>query len=380
MPDREHTDRLKAAADLERIAEGLGLQKRGKRFFCPVCQPAGGKTPDLVIMDQGFICHKCGLHGDVFALVQGVRKISFPEAVKYIELETGLTRQTGIRCRTIGKYSKASPSRPPDDLARALSRSVDWKMARQAGAALQAFLDACRPIEGPVLKWLTESRGIAPDVILALQLRFCGREYQNIMTALRGRFGEDALLTAGLLKKQKDGRAVPTFWHYYAKKAGFLVIPYLLDGRPVFLKTRPPMDKVRAERLGLVRFMNTAGKIPCLYNADALKEKLPRIAICEGESDTWAALSAGWPAVGSPGARDFKPAWAELFRDMKTPEGGSLVYLLSDNDAAGAEGARIIADYFLRAGLPLPLRIPLPAGEKDFGGYWAEIIKCGDSG
>ena len=60
---------------------------------------------------------------------------------------------------------------------------------------------------------------------------------------------------------------------------------------------------------------------------------------------------------------------------MKTPEGGSLVYLLSDNDAAGAEGARKIADYFLRAGLPLPLRIPLPAGEKDFGGYWAESLK-----
>jgi len=375
MPDREHTDRLKAAANLERIAEGLGLQKRGKRFFCPICQPAGGKTPDLVIMDQGFICHKCGLHGDVFALVQGVRRLSFPEAVKYVELETGITRPAGNR-RGSGKpasgiarpgatWREIKPEQPP-----ALALASD-------PAVFQAFLDACRPIEGPVLKWLTESRGIAPDVILALQLRFCGREYQNIMTALLEQFGEAALLTAGLLKKQKDGRAVPTFWHYYAKKAGFLVIPYLLDGRPVFLKTRPPMDKARAEGLGLVRFMNTAGKIPCLYNVDAIKAQPARIAICEGESDTWAALSAGWSAVGSPGARDFKPAWAELFRDMKTPDGESLVYLLSDNDAAGAEGARIIADYFLQAGLPLPLRIPLPAGEKDFGGYWAESMKDG---
>jgi hypothetical protein len=49
-------------------------------------------------------------------------------------------------------------------------------------------------------------------------------------------FEEAALLAAGLLKLSKAGRLVPSFWHYYAKKAGFLVIPYLEDGRPVYLK------------------------------------------------------------------------------------------------------------------------------------------------
>jgi len=372
MPDREYTDCLKAAADLEQIAAGLGLQQRGKRFFCPVCQPAGGKTPDLAIIDQGFFCHKCGLHGDVFALVMGCRKMTFPEAVEYIGRETGIPRP-GSRPQRTSKPGAAG--RPASSWTVKPDQAAD--VPAPDPSALEAFLDACRPIEGPVLKWLTNVRGIAPDVILALGLRFCGREYQGIMTALQERFGDAALLTAGLLKKSKDESAVPTFWHYYAKKAGFLVIPYQQDGRTVFLKTRPPMDKAKAEGLGLVRFMNTAGTIPCLYNVDAIKARPPRIAICEGESDTWAALSAGWAAVGSPGARDFKPAWAELFRDMKTPNGESLVYLIPDNDKAGAEGARIIADYFLRAGLPLPLQIPLPAGEKDFGGYWTENLKGG---
>lgn len=375
MPDRDHKDRLRAAADLERIAAGLGLQQRGKRFFCPVCQPEGGKTPDLAISDQGFFCHKCGLHGDVFALVMGARKITFPEAVEYLERETGLTRPAGIRRGT--SKAGAGIARPGASWAAKKPETPKAATVTPDPAALDAFLAACRPVEGQVFKWLTESRGIAPDVILTLRLRFCGREYQDVMKTLQDRFGEAALLAAGLLKKSKDGRAVPTFWHYYAKKAGFLVIPYLRAGRPVFLKTRPPMDKAKAEGLGLSRFMNTAGTIPCLYNVDALKDKPARVAICEGESDTWAALSAGWAAVGSPGARDFKPAWAELFKDLKTPDGESLVYLVPDNDAAGAEGARIIADYFLKAGLPLPLQIPLPAGKKDFGAYWIENLKSG---
>ena len=36
-------------------------------------------------------------------------------------------------------------------------------------------------------------------MIIALGLYFCGREYKDIMDAMTIRFGEDALLVAGLL-------------------------------------------------------------------------------------------------------------------------------------------------------------------------------------
>jgi len=199
-------------------------------------------------------------------------------------------------------------------------------------------------------------------VVIALGLRFCGKEYQDIMNALTIRFGEDALVVAGLLKKSKTkpGRLVPSFWHYFASKAGFLVIPYLKDGLPVYLKVRPPISKEEAERRELVRFMNTAAAVPCLYNVDALKGQPERVLICEGESDTWTALSYGFAAVGSPGAKGFKAAWVESFRGIEDVAERSTVYLVMDADKAGGEGERVIADMFLKAGLPVPLKLILP--------------------
>jgi hypothetical protein len=231
-------------------------------------------------------------------------------------------------------------------------------------AIYEAFLTACRPVDGPALDWLTKDKGIAPEVVVALGLRFCGWEYKDVMKALTIRFGEDALRVAGLLKRwnSKPDLLVPSFRHYFAQRATFLVIPYLKDGHPVYLKVRPPMGKEEAERLGLVRFMNTAAAVPCLYNVDALNAQPDKVLICEGESDTWTALSYGYAAVGSPGARNFKAAWVEGFRGLKDAEGRSRVYLALDADKAGAEGSLVIADLFLKAGLPVPLRMVLPQG------------------
>ena len=237
-------------------------------------------------------------------------------------------------------------------------------------AIYAAFLQSCRPVEGRALDWLT-GRGIAEEVVIDLGLRFCGREYADVMKELTARFGEDALLAAGMLKRSKDGRPVPSFWHYFENRAGFLVIPYIHDGQPVYLKVRPPLSKGGAEDRGLVRFMNTAAAVPCLYNVDVLKRHPDRVMVCEGESDTWAALSCGWPAVGTPGAKQFREAWVEGFRGIVDEKSRSRVFLAMDADDAGIEGARIIADIFLKAGLPVPQRFMIPWGQ-DLTGYMME--------
>jgi hypothetical protein len=230
-------------------------------------------------------------------------------------------------------------------------------------AIYEAFLSACRPVGGHALEWLTKDKGVTPDVITQLGLRLCGSEYQDIMNDLGVHFGEAALLVAGLLKHRGQGSSpILSFLHYYALKAAFLVIPYIKDGRPVYLKARPPISKDEAERRGLVRFLNTAAAVPCLYNVDALNAHPEKVLICEGESDTWAALSYGYAGVGTPGARNFKAAWVEGFRGLQDAAGRSRVYLVLDADKAGGEGSLVIADLFLKAGLPVPLRMILPAG------------------
>lgn len=362
MADHEHIDALKNAADPQRVAVALGLQGRGRRFFCPVCQSQGGKTPDLSVRDKGFTCHKCGEKGDILKLIEVAAGLDFPSAVAWLENLTGIP-SPGYHKKRTGKTTGRGGIVQPGSTSQAVRPNPVKTTGPAADPAIyEAFLTACRPVEGRALEWLTKGKGVKEEVVIALGLRFCGREYLDVMNALTERFGEDALQAAGLLKRNQKGRLVPSFWHYYAKKAGFLVIPYMLNGRPVYLKARPPVSKAEAERLELVRFLNTAARVPCLYNADALKGQPERVLICEGESDTWTALSAGFAAVGSPGAKGFKAAWVEAFRGLRDVDGRSTVYLVMDADKAGKEGELVIANMFRAAGLPVPLTLVLPAG------------------
>lgn len=374
----EHINALKEAADPGRVAVALGLRGKGRRFFCPSCQADGGKTPDLSVNAKGFNCFKCGLKGDLLKLIQVAGRLDFPGAVAWLERETGIRAPDRRRGGYRGKDKAIS--RPP---ARSCKADLDAGgvgkvISRETPdpAVYDAFLAACRPVEGRALTWL---KGKVPDMtdalVEGLRLRFCGKEYLEVMEKLKKDFPDAALIKAGLLKRSKTGRLVPSFWHYYAKKAGFLVIPYLLDGRPVYLKARPPASKEVAERKGLVRFLNTAAAVPCLYNVDALTAQPDKVAVCEGESDTWSALAAGWAAVGSPGARAFKPDWVALFNGLVDAAGRSRVYLVPDADAAGAAGERIIADLFLKAGLPVPLKLNLPPG-LDLCGYMKGGATC----
>ena len=362
MTDHDHIDALKVAADPQRVAAALGLQGRGSRFFCPSCQAGGGKTPDLSVRDKGFTCHKCGEKGDVLKLIMVALDIDFPSAVAWLEKETGIPSPVRRGKGPHADKGRGEIVQPGRSYEAARPDPVKTTGPAADPAIYEAFLSSCRPVESRALDFLIRDKGVAEEVVIALGLRFCGREYQDIMVALTERFGEAALLVAGLLKRSKTGRLVPSFWHYYAKKAGFLVIPYMKDGLPVYLKVRPPVSKEDAERLGLIRFMNTAAAVPCLYNADALNGQPEKVLVCEGESDTWTALSYGFAAVGSPGAKGFKEAWVEVFRGLQDAGGRSTVYLVMDADKAGSEGSLVIADMFLKAGLPVPLKLILPLG------------------
>ena len=364
---REHLAALKAAADPGRVADALGLKGRGKRYFCPVCQSAGGKTPDLAVADKGFTCHKCGLKGDLLKLVEVAAGLDFPKAVAWLESLTGI--QAPRRGRGHGNKGRVTVASPARSWRQVSDAKPPKKVEAGTEAVMVAFLSACRPVEGPALAWMKKKVPNLTDALVEeLGLRFCGREYLTVMEMLKESFGEDALVAAGLLKKSKTGRLVPSFWTYFAGKVGFLVIPYIQDGRPVYLKVRPLVSKEDADRLRLVRFLNTAAAVPCLYNADALVGRPDKVLVCEGESDTWTALSAGYAAVGSPGARNFKAAWTEGFRDLVAADGRSRVILALDADKAGKEGGRIIAELFRKAGLPIPLSLAIPKG-KDLTEY-----------
>ena len=141
MTDHDHIDALKAAADPLRVAVALGLHGRGSRFFCPLCQPQGGKTPDLSVRDKGFTCHKCGEKGDVLKLIMVALDMDFPSAVAWLEREKArVGTRAGGRSFNLGDPVKPStlirsrprvpppipPSMKPSCLAVALWTVAPW--------------------------------------------------------------------------------------------------------------------------------------------------------------------------------------------------------------------------------------------------------------
>ena len=367
---KSQTERLKTASDIRRVATSLGLKGKGRRFFCPNCQAAGStghKTPDLSVTNRGFRCFKCGATGDVIELVKLAKGVGFKAAVDWLATEMGVERpKWKTMTSKSGGLSKSRQGRNITSPEALQGKTRTGNQTKDHSAVYVAFLAGCRAVEGKALDYLT-GRGVAADVIVRLGLRFCGQEYAGLMDGLENTFGRDELLAVGLMTTGRKG-PYSTFWPYYANKVGFLVLPYIQNGKPIYLKAKPPIDKSTAEEKGILRFMNTGGAVPCLYNVDELKTA-GEVLICEGETDVMSALSQRYAAVGIPGWQHFKAEWVELFK-------GKEVFLVLDADQAGERGVVDIARKFSRAGLPVPKKIELPPGQ-DLNDFFAEGRKGG---
>jgi DNA primase len=143
---------------------------------------------------------------------------------------------------------------------------------------------------------------------------------------LQGRgFGQDAADTYLL-----GAVGVPLPGH--EQYEGRLVIPYLTPAGCVDLRFRAIVDA------GGPKYLGRDGSTPHLFNVGALWRDSPIIAVCEGELDAIAMEHlVGIPAVGVPGATQWKDKWARLLADYDR------VYVMCDGDEAGRTFGRTLA-------------------------------------
>jgi len=351
---RDHIDHLKEAVRGQDIAARLDLPGRGKRFFCPGCQPAGGKTPDLDVFDKGFRCYKCGKTGDIIDLVVFAGGMTKADAIEYLETMTGISRKKGR-----GKSAAIPSDRPKETLpTRSYAVENQAKAGKSAIMTDKAVLDlydvflnaVCRSILAtPGAEYLA-GRGIDAAVADRHGVRYCPD-------------------IAGLWKlgDNRTIRAAGLSSLYVYQKAGlpFLVFPYIRRGKAVFIKTRLLLSKEEADQRQVPRFLNSAARVPCLWNHDAIVGA-SRVLVCEGEIDALTAVQAGQVGVGLPGWSHWKDAWIGDFR-------GKDVVLVLDADEAGRKGTRDIAGRFIRAGLPAPRQLVLDEGVKDLNEYFQRL-------
>jgi len=107
-------------------------------------------------------------------------------------------------------------------------------------------------------------------------------------------------------------------------------IPYMDEsGQVISVRFRVALEKEN----GIDRFKWKQGNKPCLYGLWRLEEAQKRgfIVVVEGESDCHTLWYHGFPAIGVPGASNWKPE-----RDEPKLHGIERIYVVQEPDGGGA--------------------------------------------
>jgi DNA primase len=360
--DKADIEAIKAANPILDVLRDLGIPAQNNRIRClkPESHAHGDRTPSVSIWpDRGqFKCWVCAdVKGDVIDLVRLARGCTFREALEFLgrnslgtaalpPLRQGraapppsppapaphASGHHGPEFREEGLAEPALdlvPSDPkPAESARA-AQAAGYRAATEKDLEdellrlriLQALIDACPPVSGKVGQYL-QKRRIFKRTWDSQGLRMID-DYAGLSRKLEAAFGFADLERTGFFNAAGHLR-------YYRHK---LLFPYYdPQGRPVYMQARAIDADAAGPRGPAPKELSMSGHIPLPYNCRLLNGEPGQIYLCEGVIDTLTLLEQGFPSVGVPGAANFKPAWAALFRN-KT------VHVAFDPDAPGESGA-----------------------------------------
>lgn len=152
---------------------------------------------------------------------------------------------------------------------------------------------------------------------------------------------------------------------------GRLSIPFITPTGVVYMRFRCLEDHVCGDHFH-GKYEGVSGENTHLYNVGALHQAGDTVVVTEGELDALISTRAGMPAVGVPGATNWKPFYYRLFDDYER------VILVGDGDTAGREFVATLA-----RNLSNSIRRPMPEGydvnsfvlEQGVDAYLAYITK-----
>jgi DNA primase len=183
---------VKEQADIVRIVgEYVTLRKSGAQNFQGLCPFHSEKTPSFSVhaTRQFFHCFGCGTSGDVFAFVQKIENITFPEAVRLIAEKLKIP---------LPKMTYASPEEAR--IAKLRGGLID--IHERACAFFQEHL---RRPDGAHAREYLASRGMTPAQIAEFRIGFAPDHGFLLRDALRGQYDEELLRESGLFSwKEKS--------------------------------------------------------------------------------------------------------------------------------------------------------------------------------
>jgi DNA primase len=176
---------LKQQADIVRIVgDYVKLKKAGAQNFSGLCPFHAEKTPSFSVhaTRQFYHCFGCGESGDVFAFIQKVENITFPEAVRLLAQKLGVP---------MPKVGFSSPAEARDAQVRMALLDVHVRAA--------AFFQEClrRPEGANAREYLT-GRGLDDETIARFRIGYAPDSGFLLRDALRREFDEELLRESGL--------------------------------------------------------------------------------------------------------------------------------------------------------------------------------------
>ena len=350
-------DNIKAIP-LADVAGHLNLDHKGKRFFCPACQPAGRgkhKTPDLstIAKTNTWKCFKCGAGGSVIDLVMQSQGLSFGGAVDFLGDAFRLQKHTG-KGRSMGHPASRSsltgrPAAPKKPV------SPTWTLQGIDSVIYDRILQLT-PVPDSAAQHLLHDRGLTPKVIEAYRLGHVIEDSiacRNLLEQVHLEFGDDQLLHAGVCKRDKLFDPLRLAWWDRT-----MLIPYLDGDRVIYLQGR--------RGGGEPKYVNLAGPPRPVFNLAAARETpaSDNIYICEGVFDALAIIADGAVAVAVGGTSITN---IEPLRPLKDHP----IFIARQNDAPSQTWARDLTKAFADIGKRDVRSLVVPEEFKDICDYLA---------
>ena len=343
---------LKQQADIVRIVgDYVKLKKAGAQNFSGLCPFHAEKTPSFSVhaTRQFYHCFGCGESGDVFAFIQKVENITFPEAVRLLAQKLGVP---------MPKVSFSSPAEARDAQVRMALLDVHVRAA--------AFFQEClRRPEGANAREYLKGRGLDDETIARFRIGYAPDSGFLLRDALRREFDEELLRESGLFSwKEGDSRQPSAISRQqeqvlrsaqddnsvefaarssqpaaiYSKFRNRVMFPICNEQGKVIAFTGRTLSASTDEKAG-PKYLNSPetaiySKSRVLFNLDNAKEairKLEYSILVEGQMDCISVYAAGFHNVIASSGTAFTELQAKLLGRFSKK-----VVVNFDPDTAGA--------------------------------------------
>ena len=334
---------VKEQADIVRIVgEYVKLRKSGAQNFQGLCPFHSEKTPSFSVhaTRQFFHCFGCGTSGDVFAFVQKIENITFPEAVRLVAEKLKIP---------LPKMSYSSPEEAREAKLRGGLIDIHER-------ACSFFQDQLRRPEAAHAREYLASRGLTPENIAEFRIGYAPEQGFVLRDALRNHYDEELLRESGLFSwKEKsqlsvvssqlseepgspttDNRQLTTVYSRFRNRVMF---PIANESGKVIAFTGRTLST--DEKAG-PKYLNSPetpiySKSRVLFNLDKAKDairKLEYAILVEGQMDCIAVYTAGSHNVIASSGTAFTELQARLLGRFSKN-----IVVNFDPDTAGAAAA-----------------------------------------